>query len=135
MLTPETRMGRKCGNEPARKLGLGHVKPAFEPTPEKVRNPTSIPHLRFLSAGPNGSSRPLATLNLLPRSTRTALAPGILIIDGRKRCGMSVLSLTLSLSSLLSPRAFEEGSLGKLLENPKFGVMLDSDTVMDFPAI
>lgn len=72
-------MGRKCGNEPMRKHGLGLVVPAFEPTPEKVWESSNLSHLRFLSAGPNGSSRPLATLNLFPRSTKSALAPGILI--------------------------------------------------------
>lgn len=79
MLTAVSRMGRKCGKELARKTSPGFVVPAFEPTPEKVRNLSSIPHLWFLSVGPNGSSRPLATLNTFPRSTKTALAPGILI--------------------------------------------------------
>jgi len=44
-------------------------------------------------------------------------------------------SLTLSLSSLLSPLAYVRGSLGKTLQNPDFGAMLDSRTVMISPAI
>lgn len=134
MLTRETRMGRKCGNEPTRKLGLGLRCARIEPTPEKVRI-SQLPHLRLLNDGPNGSSRPLATINPFPRDTRFALVPGILLIDGRERCGMSILSLTLSLSSLRSPRAFEDGSLGKTLRNPNFGELLDSSSVMRFPAI
>ncbi len=126
MLTRVSRMGRKCGNELIRKDSLGTYQPSIEPTPEKVRNPSRISHLQFLSVGPNGSSRPLATSNPFPRSTKSALAPGYFSLSR---------SLALSLSSLLSPRAFEDRSLGKPLENPDFGVMLASDMMMISPAI
>lgn len=118
MLTRTIGEGRKSGNEPLRKRGLGLV---------------SFPHLTppLSSAGPSLTAEmdhrvPRLVQTSYPRPIKMGCTPG----------GFShSRTLALSLSSLLSPRAFEDRSLGKPLENPDFGVMLDSDTMMIFPAI
>lgn len=130
LLTRSARMGRKSGNEPVRKLGLGSHQPSIEPTPEKGR--ISQPSPMFSVRGPNGSTRPLATETPSP-GVPSALAPGIIltVLESPKDAviGGTHLHHTHHLHTTTTHH-YLRVCREKALETRDFGVMLASTAMM-----